>query len=340
MCWGEKMKVELNDVLYYEKWNANYWSPSPSVGADAEEKMAIYVKALRSFSKNHSLLHSLLEILPFMILFLTWVGIIFYLPQILDNKVLLFFLLGSLHGIWGYSYVVFSLHEGAGHGLLNGTPLRFLAFHSSRLMFADPIFYKEAHSTHHRHLGTIRDASFTQYVSLKRVLKSLLPGAGILFPNEYKIHQGDQITASLLVSFFVGGLFLSLEVYLLKDLFSWWQILLCFGLFGPWIGFSLDRLRESLEHWGMPQARQYGSKEFGIGLWGLLIGGGPWGQPCHFSHHYAPDLSWYQQLQLHFFLKKINIQLPADFLFKEGLQLKTILKRITSQKLPGTKYGI
>jgi fatty acid desaturase len=42
-----------------------------------------------------------------------------------------------------------------------------------------------------------------------------------------------------------------------------------------------------------------------VGFWGLLVGGGPWGSPCHLEHHLVPSLPWYQQLYLHRFLKKM-----------------------------------
>ena len=41
----------------------------------------------------------------------------------------------------------------------------------------------------------------------------------------------------------------------------------------------------------------------GTGFWGLLVGGGPWGQPCHLSHHLMPALPWYQQCRLHWRLR-------------------------------------
>jgi fatty acid desaturase len=55
----------------------------------------------------------------------------------------------------------------------------------------------------------------------------------------------------------------------------------------------------------LPLDRQNGTRELGLGFWGLLLGGGPWGQPCHACHHLEPALAWYQQLALHLTLRRI-----------------------------------
>ncbi len=67
-------------------------------------------------------------------------------------------------------------------------------------------------------------------------------------------------------------------------------------VFLPHVGFYLDRVRQFTEHNLMPLDNPNGSRSFGIGFWGLLVGGGPWGSPCHWEHHLVPSLPWYQQL--------------------------------------------
>ena len=52
-------------------------------------------------------------------------------------------------------------------------------------------------------------------------------------------------------------------------------------LIAPHFGFYLDRLRQFTEHNLMPLDNRSGARSFGIGFWGLFMGGGPWGQPCH-----------------------------------------------------------
>ncbi len=332
------MKILKEEVVQFESWAKYYWKKAPGFTNESKNLIDDFIRELRNEKRLNPFFHHLMELLPFVFLFLFWILIFFITPNFNLSKMNLFLIIGTLHGIWGYSWVVYTLHEGAGHQLLSNTPFRFMTFHASRILFADPEFYKNAHAQHHKNLGTIEDASFTNFIKISRFLKSLMPGAGILYPNDYKIHQSDQITKSLIISIFVGSIFLFFEIYLLKNLLSWWQSLLSLGLLGPWIGFGLDRLRESIEHWGMPADRQYGSKEFGLGFYGLLLGGGPWGQPCHFSHHLAPDLSWYQQIKLHQFLKNLNEDLPKEFLIKSGLGLKDIMFRFKDFNLPQRDY--
>jgi hypothetical protein len=52
----------------------------------------------------------------------------------------------------------------------------------------------------------------------------------------------------------------------------------------------------------MPLDNWNGSRSFGFGFWGMLIGGGPWGTPCHWEHHLVASIPWYQQLMLHRFV--------------------------------------
>jgi fatty acid desaturase len=78
--------------------------------------------------------------------------------------------------------------------------------------------------------------------------------------------------------------------------------LLTMFVFLPHVGFYLDRVRQFTEHNLMPLDNQNGSRSFGTGFWGLLVGGGPWGSPCHWEHHLVPSLPWYQQLALHRFV--------------------------------------
>ena len=267
------------------------------------------LKKIRSIGTKHPQLALIIATLPFLILATLWYILSFLLlPALLLNLSLFSALIiySIIRGILGYSWVIYGLHEGAGHGLLRGTRIEKLAFNSSRLLFADPENYKIVHQAHHQYLGTDKDMAFTNYILNIRILKSLLPGAGILFPNDYKIHQGDKYTRSRLVSDIIGLLFLTLEVTILNLLgvpLVW--AVLALAIVAPWIGFTLDRIRESIEHHLLPASRQYGARELGLNLSGLLIGGGPWGQPFHFSHHFAPDLNWLEQILLHFGFKKI-----------------------------------
>ena len=125
-----------------------------------------------------------------------------------------------------------------------------------------------------------------------------MPGAGFLGFNDYKIHVGDKGSLSLLISLFVGLIYHGALIFIAAENHGWIFSILSGLVVAPWLGFSLDRLRESTEHLHtksdvLPEARELGNN-----VWSYLIGGGPWGQPCHLSHHLAPGLPWYQQLRL------------------------------------------
>jgi hypothetical protein len=49
----------------------------------------------------------------------------------------------------------------------------------------------------------------------------------------------------------------------------------------------------------MPLENNSGARSLGVGFWGLLVGAGPWGQPCHLAHHMVASVPWYQQIILH-----------------------------------------
>jgi fatty acid desaturase len=91
-------------------------------------------------------------------------------------------------------------------------------------------------------------------------------------------------------------------------------VLLTMLVFVPHVGFLLDRLRQFTEHNLMPLDNRNGARSFGTGFWGLLVGGGPWGQPCHWEHHLVPSLPWYQQILLHQHVRRILTprQRPPD----------------------------
>jgi fatty acid desaturase len=61
----------------------------------------------------------------------------------------------------------------------------------------------------------------------------------------------------------------------------------------------------------------------------LLIGGGPWGSPCHWEHHLVASLPWYQQLILHQALKRtLTPAQRAQYLLKPVVGYPMLLWRI------------
>ena len=90
----------------------------------------------------------------------------------------------------------------------------------------------------------------------------------------------------------------------------------------PHIGFYVDRMRQFTEHNLMPLENNSGARSLGVGFWGLLVGGGPWGQPCHLAHHMVASIPWYQQIMLHRYIvglltetqrKQFLLSLSSDF---------------------------
>ena len=73
----------------------------------------------------------------------------------------------------------------------------------------------------------------------------------------------------------------------------------------PHVGFYVDRLRQFTEHNLMPLENRSGARSFGVGFWGVFVGGGPWGQPCHLAHHLFASIPWYQQIALHRHMKRL-----------------------------------
>jgi Fatty acid desaturase len=217
---------------------------------------------------------------------------------------------GALHGCLVCSIVTFSVHEGAAHDLIiqGSGPvarvLRRLAHNACRLFLADPAHYAEAHFAHHRSLGTESDGSFTHFVRGRRLLGALLPMAPIFSASDYFPWRPQEKTPSRTLSAVLTKVYLVLVAALAAWRFGFVFAGVALFLIGSWISFVLDRLRESTEHLFMPLDRVNGTRELGLGFWGLVLGGGPWGQPCHLSHHLAPALPWYQQIGLHFFLRR------------------------------------
>ncbi len=212
----------------------------------------------------------------------------------------------AAHGYIMYGLTNMSLHEGAGHnGLIRGKGrlaalLRVAANNLCRLFFADPEFYRSRHVFHHAKFGTAEDGAFTNIVLPHRFLLCLLPLAGVMPFVDYKIHAGETYTKSRALSDASSVAYLGVLAAMIGVHEGDWQrSLFVLVLGGPWLAFVLDRLRETTEHQLMPTHAQNGARSFGPGLWGFLIGGGAWGQPCHLMHHLAPGLPWYMQLRLH-----------------------------------------
>jgi hypothetical protein len=217
---------------------------------------------------------------------------------------------GSIHSYLLYTLSAFSLHEAAAHRIafLGQGPMaraaQTLAANLCRLAASEPDYYSRDHMVHHAKFGTAEDTEFLNFVTPRRYYLSFLPLAAFINFSDFIAHRPPTYTRSRIVSAVCSTAYSGLYLY-----FTWqaWGPLFALStmfVFLPHVGFYLDRLRQFTEHNLMPLENKDGSRSFGMGFWGLLVGGGPWGSPCHLEHHLVPSLPWYQQLNLHRFVKK------------------------------------
>ena len=218
---------------------------------------------------------------------------------------------GGLHSWLMYSLALFSLHEGAAHNLIfSGTgPVaaraQFLAGNLCRLAAGEPDYYSRCHMAHHAKFGTEHDSEFLNFVIPHRFWLALLPWAAFVNFSDFLIHRPLTYTRGRLASALSSLLYNGTYSYFLYRRFSGMFVALTMLIFLPHVGFYMDRMRQFTEHNLMPLENRNGARNFGMGFWGLLIGGGPWGQPCHLAHHLMPSIPWYQQIRLHFFIRSL-----------------------------------
>ncbi|MFY2564259.1 fatty acid desaturase [Corallococcus terminator] len=316
----------------------------PSLTPPQLEAIRHRARALQEQFRAHPVLHDTVNVLLLLGLFAADVLSLTLLPSVLPwalstpgNTALAGLVSGAVHGFLVCGIVTFSVHEGAAHNLIIigrgrlASGLRVLANNACRLFLADPLHYTEAHASHHRSLGTQDDGSFTHFVRFRRLLGSLLPLAPMISHSDYFPWRPREHTRSRKLSVALTNVYLVLCAVLA----TWLHGLLFTGvalfLIGSWLSFVLDRLRESTEHLFMPLDRVNGTRELGLGFWGLLLGGGPWGQPCHLAHHLAPALPWYQQLRLHFFLRRVlSPEQRRHFFLRPVIGLPSLLWRLAT----------
>jgi hypothetical protein len=218
---------------------------------------------------------------------------------------------GGVHCWLMYSLVVFSLHEGAAHNLIFAGTGRLakagqrIAGNLCRLSHGEPDHYSACHMAHHAKFGTEHDPEFLNFVTPRRFWLAFLPLAAFMNVTDFMIHRPPTYTWSRALSGLLSLLYNGVYAYLIFRSFGLAFTLLTMLVFTPHVGFYLDRLRQFTEHNLMPLENPNGARSFGIGFWGILIGGGPWGQPCHWAHHLAPGIPWYQQILLHLYIKNL-----------------------------------
>jgi hypothetical protein len=217
---------------------------------------------------------------------------------------------GSLHSYLLYTLSAFSLHEAAAHRIAfvgQGPVARAaqaIAANLCRLAASEPDYYSRHHMVHHAKFGTEDDTEFLNFVSPRRYYLSFLPLAAFINFSDFIAHRPPTYTRSRIFSAVCSTVYSGLYLYFTWQAWGPVFALLTMLVFLPHVGFYLDRLRQFTEHNLMPLENKDGSRSFGMGFWGLLVGGGPWGSPCHLEHHLVPSLPWYQQLNLHRFVKQ------------------------------------
>lgn len=238
------------------------------------------------------------------------------------------------HGFIIYGFSNYTLHEGAGHNRIYTKKgiIQNIVNNLTRIYFNDPEYYKSAHPRHHSKLATGDDGAYTQFVWPKRFFISLLPLAFIMPFCDYKIHVGDKYTKSRLLSDIIGISYNLLTLLILMQYFTFWEALLII-LASYHVAFYLDRLRETTEH-NLMINTHYGARNMGSSLAGLIVGGGPWGQPYHLSHHLEPALPWYFQISMHYKLKEILTPMQQKYYFiNTTFDYCQLLIRVVSENL-------
>ena len=218
---------------------------------------------------------------------------------------------GAVHSWLIYSLAIFSLHEGAAHRLIfppRGPVSGFfhrLSVNLARIGGAEPNAYAAAHMSHHARFGTGDDAEFLNFVRPRRYWLTLLPLATYINYSDFIAHRPLAMTRDRLWSFLWAVPYHGVYVWYAATHFGALFTVFAYLVVLPHVGFPVDRLRQFTEHNLMPLENRNGARSFGLGFWGLLVGGGPWGQPCHLEHHLVPSIPWYQQVILHRHLVRV-----------------------------------
>jgi hypothetical protein len=242
---------------------------------------------------------------------------------------------GSLHGWMLYSLSVLSLHEGAAHNMIfagKGRMARagqFLARNACRIAQCEPNYYAECHFAHHRRFATEHDSEFLNFVSPHRFWLSILPFAAFVNSTDFVAHRPPSFTRARLITSATSLAYQGVYIYFMYRFFGLLFTLIVTLVFTAHAGFYLDRMRQYLEHNLMPLENSNGARSLGVGFWGMLVGGGPWGQPCHWAHHLVPNIPWYHQIMLDRYIRRLLTPKQREqFLVKPFIGFPLLLWRV------------
>lgn len=328
-----------------------YRQSVPSEGLSKEQMKLVMERgrSLHRWFKEHQGLHFLINASVIVLIFAVDYAILLQLPKFLIGSgqtqhypalIVAALITGGLHSWLMYSLTVFSMHEGAAHRVVfpHDDPisrvLNVAASNLCRVAAGEPHHYSVHHMSHHAKFGTEDDGEFLNFVKPRRYWLTLLPFAAVINYSDFLAHRPLTYTRSRILSAVVAITYRVFFGYWMARSFGLAFTLIALALFVPHVGFWLDRLRQYTEHNLMPLENKDGSRSFGLGFWGMLIGGGPWGSPCHWEHHLVASLPWYQQLILHRYLK--GILTPAQrkqYLLKPIFGYPQLLWRLSRDSL-------
>jgi fatty acid desaturase len=212
---------------------------------------------------------------------------------------------GFVHSYLLYSLAFFTMHDGYAHKVMfpMRTPLGRWAHRVGsnlcRVGGADPEYFARSHRPHHMKFGTEEDGEFLNFVFPRRYWLTLLPLAVATNVSDFVIHRPPTYTRGRTISALTAYTYNGVYAWLLYRSFGGAFAFVVMIVMLPHVGFYLDRVRQFTEHNLMPLENENGARSLGLGFWGMLLGGGPWGSPCHLEHHLAANLPWYGQLLLH-----------------------------------------
>ncbi|MBD3426832.1 MAG: hypothetical protein GF409_06335 [Candidatus Omnitrophica bacterium] len=298
-----------------------YWEdrPYPRITDEQYRKISEKAGGLVKFPLDHPYVHHLINIAVLVFIFLADWWVLIRLGGHFASPVASGLVIGLLHSYLMYSLIVYTMHEGTAHKLIfrkKNPALRFLgsvANNLGRIASAEVDHYAKKHLEHHAHFQTPQDGEFLGFIYPRRLYKTFIPYASLLNFADFRVHAGMGYSPSRLLSLAIFLLYHGTYAYFMSYRYSWLVIVISMVLITPNVTFWLDRLRQYTEHNTQPLDRINGGRDLGRGFWGMLIGGGPWGQPCHWTHHLYPGVPWYGQLRLHGFVRKLLNREQRDF---------------------------
>ena len=298
------------------RWRAQYAASTEFEGLTDEQMRKVMARGRELFHwfKSHRWLHNAISTAVLVFLFAAdyWTQV--RLPHVVARPgragtagrlVFAAVLAGGVHSWLLYSLGVYSMHEGAAHKLIyppHGPVSRALPLavrEPGRVSASEPIQYASHHMIHHAKFGSEEDAEFLNFVKPRRYWPTFLPLAFDINYTDFIVHRPLGWTRDRLKSAPWAIPYNGLYAWYAWTHFGLLFTIVAYVVMLPHVGFLTDRVRQFTEHNLMPLDNKNGSRSFGCGFWGLLVGGGPWGSPCHWEHHLVPSLPWYQQLILH-----------------------------------------